>query len=50
MDISKILEVLNDALRGKDVTIYLKSEEIKTLKARNEELKARIRELEKVNE
>lgn len=45
MDISKVLEVLNDALRDKDVTIYIQGEEIKKLKAENEELKAESEEL-----
>lgn len=45
MDISKVLEVLNDALRDKDVTIYLQGEDIKRLKAENEKLIAEIEEL-----
>lgn len=39
MDISKVLEAVNEALSAKDLTIWLQKDEITTLKAEIEKLK-----------
>ena len=51
MEIDKVLEVLNNALRDKDMTIWLRDEELKMARNEIELLKEKIKELRgKTNE
>lgn len=46
MNISKVLEALNEALASKDLTIWCLKDDVKNLKAENEKLQAKVREFE----
>jgi hypothetical protein len=45
MEIDKVLEVLNNALRDKDLTIWLRDEEIRRLRENEKILKEEIERL-----
>ena len=45
MKINYVLEALNEALSSKDMSIWVRDEQIKELKAENEKLKKEIEEL-----
>lgn len=45
MEINNVLEALNEALRSKDLDLYMNAEAIKNLKNENKELQAEIIQL-----